>query len=346
MNPILADLLGSRTLNTLARRRRVLRFRRCFGSYEPGRVRGYAVFNGHKARVAAIAMVASLVVLTAACSDTSPGSQAGAPSGPSTTSAGASATGSVPYVGYPDSVLVLGHSGATGESSDPAQPGIEVRENSWATGTNPAVNSLYLRLLSAHPQIKGHNVNLARGGATVDQLVGQAQEAIALKPTHPLVVIQIMDNDIACPASSSDYATFESTFVSALRTLDQGLSSSRLFVVSQFGSPTNYDKVLTPAQRVSAGGTGPCAFLDPRGRLVPKELARLDGIIHQYEARLKAGCLKFTRCRYDEGAFGDVVDRPEYVASDLNHFSIKGHAKAAAVAWAAMKKAELVPAPG
>jgi hypothetical protein len=208
------------------------------------------------------------------------------------------------------------------------------------------VKSLYLRLLSVHPQIKGHNVNLARGGATVDQLVGQAREAVALKPQNPLLVIQIMDNDIVCPATSNDFATFESTLVSALRTLDEGLPSSRLFVVSQFGSPTNYDKALTPAQRVSAGDTGPCAFLDPSGQLVPQELARLDGIIHQYEARLKAGCLKVTRCRYDEGAFGDVVDRPEYIAPDLNHFSIKGHAKAAAVAWAAMKKAELVPAPG
>jgi hypothetical protein len=310
-----------------------------------GPVRGYAVSIGRNARAAVVAAVASLVVLAAACSDTSPESQAGANSGP-TTSAGASTTGSVPYVGYPDSILVLGHSGATGESSDPAQPGVEVRENSWATGTSPAVKSLYLRLLSVHPQIKGHNVNLARGGATVDQLVGQAQEAVALKPKNPLLVIQIMDNDIVCPATSNDFATFESTFVSALKTLDEGLPSSRLFVVSQFGSPTNYDKALTPAQRVSAGDTGPCAFLDPSGQLVPQELARLDGIIHQYEARLKAGCLKVTRCRYDEGAFGDVVDRPEYIAPDLNHFSIKGHAKAAAVAWAAMKKAELVPAPG
>jgi hypothetical protein len=189
-------------------------------------------------------------------------------------------------------------------------------------------------------------VNLARGGATVDQLVGQAQETVGLKPQNPLVVIHIMDNDMACPATSNDYATFESTFVSALKTLDQGLPSARLFVVSQFGSPATYAKALTPAQRVSAGGTGPCAFLDSRGRLVPKELARLDGIIHQYEARLKAGCLKVSHCRYDQGAFGDVVDRPEYLAPDLNHFSIKGHAQAAAVAWAAMKKAQLVPAPG
>jgi hypothetical protein len=121
------------------------------------------------------------------------------------------------------------------------------------------------------------------------------------------------------------------------QTLDEGLPSSRLFVVSQFGSPATYAKALTPAQRVSAGGTGPCAFLDPRGQIVPKELARLEGIIHQYEARLKAGCLKVSRCRYDQAAFGDSVERPQYIAPDLNHFSIKGHAQAAKVAWAVTK---------
>lgn len=50
--------------------------------------------------------------------------------------------------GYHNSIAVLGHSGATGgETSDAPLPGIEVRENSWPTGTNPVVNSLYLRIL-------------------------------------------------------------------------------------------------------------------------------------------------------------------------------------------------------
>ena len=120
------------------------------------------------------------------------------------------------YVGYPSSIAVLGHSGATGENSDPRRPGVEVRANSWATGTNPAVNSLYLRILAKDPTIRGHNVNLAQGGATVQQLVLQAQHAVSLKPKPDLFVIQIMDSDIVCPATARDYAAFRSTFVSAL----------------------------------------------------------------------------------------------------------------------------------
>jgi len=53
-----------------------------------------------------------------------------------------------PYPSDPDAIVVLGHSGSTGESSDPDQPGVEVRENSWVTGTTPtsaACTSRYSR---------------------------------------------------------------------------------------------------------------------------------------------------------------------------------------------------------
>jgi hypothetical protein len=249
-----------------------------------------------------------------------------------------------PYVGYPNSIVVLGHSGATGESSDPRRPGEEVRANSWATGTNPAVNSLYLRILAKNPHIKRHNLNLAQGGATVQQLVLQAQQAVSVKPKPDLFVIQTMDNDIVCPATAHDYAAFRSTFVSALKTLASSAPGSSIFVVSQFGSPGTYARSLTRAERRTFGGNGFCDFVDPNGRIVPKKVARLDKVIHGYETQLRSGCTRFSQCRYDGGAFGRIVDKREYVApSDLNHFSIKGHAKAAAVAWAAMKRAGLVP---
>jgi hypothetical protein len=286
----------------------------------------------------------ALVVLTSGCTEH------GAATKPVATSAASSSTPeggiATPYGGYPDSIVVLGHSGSTGESSDPAQPGVAIPANSWATGTNPAVHSLYQRILAVHPQIRGHNLALSRGGATVADLVDQAVAAVARQPRNPLVVVQIMDNDIVCPAAQSDFDTFQATFESALQVVDEGLPTSRLFVVSQYGSPTTGWRMLSRAQRVSFGGTGPCDFLDPRGDLVPPALDRLEDAIHGYEAALKAGCLKLARCRSDQEAFGTAPDRAEFVAPDLNHFSVKGHAQAAAVAWAAMKKAGLVPAPG
>ena len=37
----------------------------------------------------------------------------------------------------PVGIIALGHSGMTGEGSDPTRPGQDARENSWATGTAP-----------------------------------------------------------------------------------------------------------------------------------------------------------------------------------------------------------------
>jgi hypothetical protein len=250
--------------------------------------------------------------------------------------------------GYPNAIAVLGHSGATGESSDPNKPPhYEARENSWATGTNPAVKSLYLRLLAVNPKIKGHNFNLAQGGADVRQLYKQATVAVPkLRPRPDLFVIQIMDNDIRCDGTDeTNFPKFRRTLTSALKVLAKGAPDSHIFVVSQFGSPGTALATTTLAQRKQfGGGGGPCDAVDASGRIIPKRLAYLESVIHGYEAALASACKQVTRCRYDRGAFGRIVDRAEYVSSrDPNHFSIKGHAKAASVAWAAMKQTAVIP---
>ena len=264
-------------------------------------------------------------------------------SGPALSQAATPAAG-----GYPNSIVVLGHSGATGQNSDPTRPGEEARANSWATGTNPKVDSLYERIRAKHPAITGHAVNLAQGGATVTELLQQAHQAVALKPVPQLIVVQIMDNDILCPATAKDYASFLSTFASALGVLSRGAPHSHIFVVSQFGSPGTFAASLSRSERLrfalqSGIGGGPCDFVNPEGRIVDAKVELLDKDIHGYEAELKAGCLRFVQCRYDGGAAGNIVDKRSYVSSDLNHFSIAGNAKAAAVAWAAMQRMGVIP---
>jgi hypothetical protein len=112
--------------------------------------------------------------------------------------------------------------------------------------------------------------------------------------------------------------------------------NARMFLVSQWGSPPTYWKALSPAQRRAYGSSspqGPCQFLTPEGKPVPKELSRLDRIIHHYEAQLNAACTRTPRCTYDDGAFGRQIDNHKFTTEDLNHVSVKGHAAAAAVAW-------------
>ena len=258
----------------------------------------------------------------------------------------ATAAADAAHGGYPDAIAVLGHSGATGENSDPKRPGVVVRENSWATGTNPAVKSLYLRLLALNPKIKGHNFNLAQGGANVRKLVNQATIAVPkLSPRPDLFVVQIMDGDIRCDGTDeTNTPKFQRTLTGALNVLAKGAPKAHIFVVSQFGSPATYVAALTLAQRKRfGGGSGRCDFIDASGQVIPERMAYLESVIQGYEAALAAACKSVPICRYDGGAFGRIVDRPEYISSDLNHFSIKGHAKAAAVAWAAMKRARVIP---
>ena len=245
--------------------------------------------------------------------------------------------------GYPDSIVAIGHSGATGEDSDPAQPHVEIRANSWATGTNPAVHSVYQRILAKNPAIREHNFNLDQGGANVDQLLDQARNAVQLKPKPQLVLIQTIDNDMACPAHAADYASYRAKLVSVLQVLAHGLPQAKMFIASQLGMPTTEWKTYTLAERRQAGGTGPCDYLNPQGKVVSSKLARLVRIIRGYEAQVKAACAKVPHCSFDAPLYARQVHRRKYVSEDLNHLSIAGHAWAARVAWAAMRHTGVVP---
>lgn len=245
--------------------------------------------------------------------------------------------------GYPNSIAVLGHSGATGENSDPDQAGVEVRENSWATGTNPEVNSVYLRILERNPAIEGQNVNYAEAGATIDQVAAQADRLLGNDPDTDLILIQVMDNDLTCPLDTTALDDFRARVIAMLQNLDRSAPNSSLFVVSQFGSVPTYARSLTRDERASQGGTGPCDFMTPTGDIARKKVRRLERAIHAYEGALEAACEQAQRCSYDSGAFAGIVDRREYLSDDLNHLSIEGHAKAAAVTWNAMHRAGELP---
>ena len=118
------------------------------------------------------------------------------------------------YVGYPSSIAVSPTPERPARAPIRTVPALEVRANSWATGTNPAVKSLYLRMLAVNPRIEGHNFNLAQGGADVHDLVRQATGRRTEPKPRP-VLIQIMDDDIVCPAPAHDFTAFRSTFVRA-----------------------------------------------------------------------------------------------------------------------------------
>jgi hypothetical protein len=242
--------------------------------------------------------------------------------------------------GWPNVVAVLGHSGTTGQNSDLARPNQDAPENSWATGTNPKVNSIFLRVRANNPQARA--VALGHDGATVVDFLDQARQAVRLHPVPDLFLVQIMDNDIVCPASAGALAAFRNTLIAGLRILSQNAPHAKTFVLSQFGSPGTQLRTLSHLDRLAAGGTGICDIVDPNGRTVPRKLARLDRTIHRYEAQLKAGCMSVARCVYDGGANGRIVERKGDFSSDNSHLAVQGLAREAAVAWATMRRMRVI----
>lgn len=251
-----------------------------------------------------------------------------------------------PYDGYPDSIAVIGIATATGYYSDPARPAATVPENSWVTGTNPQVNSLYQRILAKNERISGHRTVLVDPAVVAGEVGFLVDRVVAQSPPPDLVVLQVLDQNMVCPASDRDFDQARRAMVGALQTLLDEAPNTRAFMVSQFGSPTTFAQALTPQQRAAAGqafADFTCVPFDLSGKQIQQNLDNFEFAIHGYEAAVKDACARFPMCEYDNGAFGRVVEEPGDLGPDFSHLSVQGQAKAAAVAWKALQDAGYVP---
>ena len=198
--------------------------------------------------------------------------------GCSASDSGADATSASPSVGpasskYPNAIVVLGHSGTTGAESNPSSPGNDDTRNSWATGDNPAVNSVYARLLALNPAVRGHNTNLGVDGTNVDDLGDQVDSALALKPLPDLFMIQEVDNDMQCDGTDPDnYLRFAKSMSDQLAKITAKAPRATILLVSSPpGTVENYGTIASrlPAAKAANTGTGPCDLFSPSGRAVP-----------------------------------------------------------------------------
>ena len=249
-----------------------------------------------------------------------------------------------PYTGFPASLAVLGHSQATGENTEPYDG--DTKNNTWASGTNPAVNSVYQRIVAKNPDSDGKVFNYAQPSATIWAIGLQAEEAATQHPD--LVLVQTIDADIVCPASDTDYQDFGDGVAAVLDTFASESPSTRVFFTTQYGSPETYVESLTPAHARELGsrmgGPGACAFVDQQGHIVREEMDRLEGIILEYEQKIGEVCDAHENCEHDHGAFSTVVEQPGDYTEDLDHLSIQGHTRAAKVAYGALQEVGLIPA--
>jgi hypothetical protein len=255
-------------------------------------------------------------------------------SGPVATAGGsATATGDP---SRPAGVIALGHSGLTGEGT--AELGEAGFENSWATGINPTVNSVYLRLVEIRPENADKVANAAVGGSPASQLVRQAESALHQVPYPQLAIVQTIDSDIRCDGTDDEHVPeFGQALTDALHVIVSASPNTKILVVGQLGRPNvEFVKALVklePDQKDNLTGSGPCDFFDPSGKLVPQSFETLRGIIDAYEAEQARVCGQVPNCMTDGGVRADYVDVIENFSSDFNHLNVAGQAAEAELIW-------------
>jgi hypothetical protein len=251
---------------------------------------------------------------------------------------------------YPTALVVIGDSGATGIGSDPAHPFRDEPQNSWATGTNPAVNSLYTRILAVDPAVRGHATNLAQDDPSAAQYAAQVRKASALTPKPELVILEIGDRQLAtCDGNdTANYPTFRAQSISGLESVTKALPAARIFVVSTWGgsyatpwgsidSYVRYLATLDTNSRLKHAGKGVCQLVEsPSGRVVPERVAYVKKTWAGYEAQRAAACAQVPHCSYDHGAAMRVAVTGDDIAPGGTYMTVAGNAQFAAAEWKAM----------
>lgn len=285
--------------------------------------------------------LAATLALAACGSDDSSSSDAGPAASPSASAAAATTKAAetgptqTPVNRTPelDAIGVIGHSGATGANSN--GDGRDVAANSWATGDNPAVNSVYLRLLADHPGLEGHNWNEAIDGSDVTSLMGQAEAMLAHDPVPDIVFIVSIDNDVRCDGTD-DYDTYEAKMTEVVDYLQGSAPGMKIFFTAPPLSVHDYDAVVLKKDggELHISDPGPCnpitdGVVDPAGEAYQQQ------VFDEYYARLGHICAERTDCATDQGMLQSKAFEatPQDISDDLNHFTVTGLAKEAAIVW-------------
>src|SRR5262245_23856349 len=243
----------------------------------------------------------------------------------------------------PRGIIALGHSALTGENSDPQSPGVAALQSSWATGTNPAVDSIYQRLAAVDPGFRGHAVNAAFGGATAATLVRQATKALRVEPNPRLVIIEIIGTDIRCDGSDrKNYPVFGRQVKAALDLIVRKAPHTTILLMGQPGRPLQVSKAIIGTAGVRAwSGSDICSPFGPNLRLDMKHITTLTGIIEGYESELAEVCATVPECHTDNGRATHFQARANYYNYsnfDWHHLNVPGLAALARSMWPTVVK--------
>jgi hypothetical protein len=239
---------------------------------------------------------------------------------------------------HPVGIIAIGHSGLTGEGTgEMSQP---LKANSWATGTDPQVDSVYLRMVAALPETEGHVSNTAVGGAPASTLSSQARAALVNVPAPALAIIQTVDNDIQCNAAN---VTEVGASVADVLALIHGASpNTKVLVVGQLGRPSvSFVKDLVTHDPTAKSGltwNDDCTFFDAEGSLHEAGFEKLTKAIDAYEAETARVCAAVPNCVTDGGVRRAWIDKIELFSDDYAHLNKQGQAAEAELIWPVVER--------
>jgi lysophospholipase L1-like esterase len=237
-------------------------------------------------------------------------------------------------VGPPDSVASLGDSITRGFHSQTLLT--DSVQNSWSTGTNTTVNSLYNRIRALNPSATAENRALT--GAKMNDLARQANNVTA---GTDLVTILLGAND-ACTsteAAMTPVATYRAQFEAGMESLVANNPDALVYVASIPNIHRLWDIGRTSfSARFAWGFYGICqSMLANPTSTTATDVARRDRVrqrVVDFNAQLADVCADYLRCRFDDNAAFNT----NFVLSDMStidyfHPNINGQAKAARVLW-------------
>ncbi|HEV7526964.1 MAG TPA: GDSL-type esterase/lipase family protein [Acidimicrobiia bacterium] len=233
----------------------------------------------------------------------------------------------------PNSMAALGDSMSRGFNACPTFG--ECVASNWSTGTDPAVDSQYSRILAVNPAISGHVFNDAVSGATESNLVGQATNAVNQGVDY--ITIEMGGND-ACKqteAQMTSVANYQSQFQAALNTIATGLPNARVFVASvpDIKQLWFVGKDNANARNVwSTFGICQSMVANPQST-APADVDRRDRVqqrVIDYNTALATVCAQFTHCRFDNNLIFDTkFELSDVSSADYFHPSLSGQTELA-----------------
>jgi lysophospholipase L1-like esterase len=280
--------------------------------------------------LAALALVLAAAATVTGC--------VSAPATPSASTSGTPAAAVAPIIDSVDSVLVLGDSITLGVNA--CDTDRICSDASWATGTDPGVDSLLTRARAQNPSIEVEA--LARDGARIGTAVSALAEVAAVDAD--LIVLLLGAND-ACARDiegMTPAAAYRDQLGQVLTTLSNTPAQPAILVLSIPDMRSVWESEHDDPDAVRMWNSSPaCRSLlgDPEATTsaANDRRERVALRVEEFNTAIVEVCGAIPRCGTDAGALHEHdFDSEEISPIDHFHPSALGQQRIAAIAWAAL----------